>query len=709
MKDKKIEIIKLLKYGVYFFGVPMFFLAVIIFAATSVFQLDAYTVTKIKQGAMPGVSKAYYYPVWVALALFLIMIASHIAIALTVKNSRIKAFSMTAVVFVVMLIPLVAIDGAYKSKISKIQNEYTNIGFANYEKHLGYVRPRTTAGAKNYIREFQEKLKRFEGQYNLLRYPQNESNIVGGFGNQPLTYYDFGIDYDGDGVLKPAIGSNKNDAVMIDVKPQNANYNKKGDLVKGKKQPWLKFEWNGTTYEDKDVEVTQNGKTYRYVRKSFLPKWENGKYGYALYYKNGELADGYIYSVEVALNILEKYHKAKEVVDGNTPLNKEELIENARLRRQQDYENKGLSDIYERETGRVLDKYTLNDEKLDKVIGILIATLAELKLPDDLLQMLNMNGNSNLIAKIKDGVLIKEIPSLLPSVLDGVLPKSTITKILEKLGLEDVKLTIKKEINPANTSNQNPQLHLILEDPNNKWNANVFLDETITLGKLNEGLNKLLDNVLRGFGIEKIVGTVSGLLGNLPIKFYSKEEMANGKYLDIPGTVKGILQIVYAYRSPILKPLTDYYVDPEADELLQQIQKSYADLDAAMAEGGARGFQKGSTLIPGSSFLAGKKLGAGDVEKTLINSLKDVQLFKAELKILPEMYPMIVLREMLMVFISIAILATFLACVFSQEEKKWIAAINNGTRKKDKKSNKAESEEDVQLNSDLFSTGGTNA
>ena len=707
MKDKRIEIIKLLKYGIYFLGVPLFFLAVIIFAASSVVNLDAYTVDKIKQGAIPQISKAYYYPIWVALALFLIMVGAHIAIALTVKNSRIKTFSMTAVVLVVMLIPLVTIDGVYKSKISKIQEANQSIDFKNYEKHLGYVRPRSSkAGVRSYVSEFQKKLTLFEHEFNLGKNAQNESNMTGAFGNQPLTYYDFGIDYDGDGEVKPAMGPNKNDAEIIDVKPQDGNYNKKGDLVKGKKKPWLRFEWNGEVYEDRDVEVSKNGNRYRYIRKSFVPQWKNGKYGYALYYQNGELADGYVYSAEVALNILEQYYAAKEVVDNREALNRDELIGNAYQRRKDDYDVKGLTSLYERETGRVLDKYTLNDEKLDKVIGILVATVGQLKLPQDLVDILNTGGGSNLIEEIKKGVEFKKIPELLPSLLNQF--KSPIMSVLEKLKLENVKLTIKKELNPNNPTNTKPQLRIIMEDPANNWNVDTFLDETMTLGKLNEGVNKLLHNVLKGVGIpDSLVSTLTGLVGGkLPIEFYSKYEMATGKYINIPGTLKKIVKMVYAYRSPVLKPLTDYYVDPEASEDVQQLQKSYAQMDAAMEEGGVRGFQKGSTLIPGSSFIAGNKVGAGSTDKPSVAGLKDVRLFKAELQLLPKMYPMIVLREMLMIFISIALLATFLSCIFAQEEKKWINAIINSKSKKADKTDNTETEAEV--TAEPFTTGGTN-
>ncbi len=693
MSDRKIEIIKLIKYLIYFLGVPLFFLAVIVLAAKDVVGVDAFTTQAFKTGKLPVLAKAYYYPIWIALGLFIIMLGSHIAIAITIKNSRIKMLSMTAVTLVVMLIPLVSIDGAYRSKITKIQESAPKgVNIQNYEKMLGYTRPRT-GGYTTYSSQFADKIETFLRTYHISRYVQFYGNATGSFANQPLTYFDFGIDYDKNGKLEPAIGENKRDDELIRVKPTGAKYNRKGKLIEN--TGYLKFdaevyngsEWEKKTFIEKDVTIWQDGDQYRYFRKTYIPQWKQGKYGYALYNANGELGDGYVYSVETALNVLYDYYYAvAELEKSSHTVNYDEMLTLAEERRRADYEAKGMLDVYERETIHNKEKFGLTNEKLDKIVGTLTSSVAQLKALGQLEDLLGGNI-SELKRLLNEGIKFGELLDHLPTIA-GINLKEKIKPIFEKLDLMEVKITIKKELNPSNPSNEYPQLHLVMEDASGKWATNIFLDETMTVKQLGEIVNGLIANVLKITGLDpSLINTVVGLIkGKLPIEFHTLDEMKVGKFINIEKTIKKLLGGIYSYRSPVLKPLYEYYVDKNGSDFEKAEQKLYAQRDSALEEGGLRGALVGSTLIPNASFLAGDKLGAGAMvaKQSQFNNLDAINQLKIENELFPKMYPILIAREMLMVFLLIAVFATFLACYISAMEGKIIENIGKIQEKKAK-------------------------
>lgn len=706
MSDRKIEIIKLIKYLIYFLGVPLFFLAVIVLAAKDVVGVNAFTTQVPKMGKLPVLGKAYYYPIWIALGLFVIIVSSHIAIAITVKNVRIKMLSMTAVTLVVMLIPLVSIDGAYRSKITKIQESAPKgVNIQNYEKMLGYTRPRT-GGYNTYSSQFANKIETFLRTYHIQRNVEFYGNTTGSFANQPLTYFDFGIDYDKNGKLEPAIGENKRDDELIRVKPTGAKY-KKGKLVEN--TGYLKFdaevyngsEWEKKTFIEKDVTIIQDGDQYRYFRKSYVPQWKNGKYGYALYNTNGELGDGYVYSVETALNVLYDYYYAvAELEKSSHTVNYEDMLTLAEERRKADYIAKGMLDVYERETIHNKEKFGLTNEKLDKIVGTLTSSIAQLKVLGQLEDLLKTGNISEIKRLLNEGIKFGDLLDHLPT-LFGFNLKEKVKPIFEKLDLMEVKITIKKEINPNNPGNEVPQLHLVMEDASGKWATDIFLDETMTVKQLGEIVNGLIANVVKITGVDpSLINTVVGLVkGKLPIEFYNLEEMKNGKFLNVEKTIEKLLGGIYSYRSPVLKPLYEYYVDKDGSDFEKAEQKLYAQRDSALEEGGLRGALVGSTLIPNASFLAGDKLGAGAMvaKQSQFNNLDAINQLKIENELFPKMYPILIAREMLMVFLLIAVFATFLACYMSAMEGKMIEGIGKMQERKAKaKEEKAKEQKETE-------------
>ena len=162
--------------------------------------------------------------------------------------------------------------------------------------------------------------------------------------------------------------------------------------------------------------------------------------------------------------------------------------------------------------------------------------------------------------------------------------------------------------------------------------------------------------------------------------------MKVGKFINIEKTIKKLLGGIYSYRSPVLKPLYEYYVDKNGSDFEKAEQKLYAQRDSALEEGGLRGALVGSTLIPNASFLAGDKLGAGAMvaKQSQFNNLDAINQLKIENELFPKMYPILIAREMLMVFLLIAVFATFLACYISAMEGKMIENIGKIQGKKAK-------------------------
>ena len=605
-----------------------------------------------------------------------------------------------------MLIPLVSIDGAYRSKITKIQESAPKgVNIQNYEKMLGYTRPRT-GGYNTYSSQFANKIETFLRTYHIQRNVEFYGNTTGAFANQPLTYFDFGIDYDKNGKLEPAIGENKRDDELIRVKPTGAKY-KKGKLVEN--TGYLKFdaevyngsEWEKKTFIEKDVTIIQDGDQYRYFRKSYVPQWKNGKYGYALYNTNGELGDGYVYSVETALNVLYDYYYAvAELEKSSHTVNYEDMLTLAEERRKADYIAKGMLDVYERETIHNKEKFGLTNEKLDKIVGTLTSSIAQLKALGQLEDLLKTGNISEIKRLLNEGIKFGDLLDHLPT-LFGFNLKEKVKPIFEKLDLMEVKITIKKEINPNNPSNEYPQLHLVMEDASGKWATDIFLDETMTVKQLGEIVNGLIANVVKITGVDpSLINTVVGLVkGKLPIEFYNLEEMKNGKFLNVEKTIEKLLGGIYSYRSPVLKPLYEYYVDKDGSDFEKAEQKLYAQRDSALEEGGLRGALVGSTLIPNASFLAGDKLGAGAMvaKQSQFNNLDAINQLKIENELFPKMYPILIAREMLMVFLLIAVFATFLACYMSAMEGKMIEGIGKMQERKAKaKEEKAKEQKETE-------------
>ena len=224
----------------------------------------------------------------------------------------------------------------------------------------------------------------------------------------------------------------------------------------------------------------------------------------------------------------------------------------------------------------------------------------------------------------------------------------------------------------------------------------TFLNTALNglMGKLNVDLSSVL-----GGGV---VGTLNGLL-NLIKTFNTDDGVRYGLEIsgiqiplldedynfaiDVSSILTGILEGLYYYQSPAIKPVWEFYTWV-AGEKDMAMALAYQKYERANYEATAYGSMIGSTLI-------GDTLGAGTYPSALgLANLTAVRQLKADLSYKPTFYPLYGVRDMLFFFCGVVVLFYFLSFVAQEKELEYA----NGTavvkdKKKGKKSKNQQSDE----------------
>ena len=688
---KKARLFRMLKVIYYCLGLPIFFLAVF----TLVMQVYGHNpfMGDYGEGLFTSIksmlSAPAMYAIWIALAVWVIIGLVQIICRFAVKNRRTRAMIVVAVMLVVMLVPMFAIDAVYTEKLENLAKEAPEgVVVKDYTNQLSYYRTHTSAAGNNglsmktsYTSTLIDTVEQYLRVYNLPMYGSFKGGNAANFTNEALYYDDFGYDYNADGTV------DEYDHILIRISPDEKA--KPGDFNKIWAKSLVLTDMNG----ENPVKVDGNFYSVHYTQ-AVSPNPEEdvecyvwydgdkvvyeaseGVYGKAYYNKNGMLADGYVYSLEVALNILEDYYEAQEemkelfALTGKTPEEQAdfhaEIEAGAAARRKEYYTREDATEeekfLWKRENAMAAD-YSLTAAELNRVLGELGGALA-------------------------DSLLLKEITPvlgiLLPILLEGPLNIETILdKVLGSMP-ETIKF-LKAQLNPD----------LLAIELKIKWNTK---DEhnNLAIDVIKPGASLVTIDIDKTFSVATVktlietLGISNEMLAEIITMIGLEAKADDDSPTGLENMLAGLLENLYWYTSPVLAPEYDFYVDEdldptdETDKAIMEYQAAYAKYKRAEYEGGLHGYLCGSRLIGGS-------LGSGNYGAAFgLQNLTAVRQLQTDLSYQPTLYSLLIVRDMLMTFAGIALFFTMMSYIAADREILWATGQIDPNKKKGKKGKKA--------------------
>lgn len=667
MEQKKAKLFRVLKIAYYCLGFPLFFLVVLSLVMQNYGHVPFMGPASGQFIALKRVfTSPAMYAIWIALALWGATVIVQILCNYLIKNRNTRVITVMAVMLVILLLPIFVIDGVYTARIEDIEaSAPEGVVVKDYKTHLSYYRTYTSQGNNpngspmkvSYTDNIKQQMLQFCTAYNLPYHGTMFQSTAGSFENEGLRYDDFGFDYNENGVV------DSYDHILIKTPAGNKAY--------------------GTFWEDKIVLTSMTGKNtktiegdfycVKYIQQVSPDSSENvdcyvwylgdkatleetdGYYGKAYYNKNGMLADGYIFSVEIALNILEEYYQAQEDMKelfakteytGTEAELRAEIQKNAMARLEERYTGAEATDaekeLWAREASYA-ESHSLTIAELNSVLAELGGVLGDAGLLRELISTLGMFGGAV-------GLDVKNLPlgTVLDMVLGGTLP--------ETLGF--LKANLGDLINIKISVTATPKLTIELKNlPNGMTIDPIVVDENLSTATIKD----MLDDI----GISnKMLAEVLSLIG---FTAYADDNSLEG----LETMLYGVLESLYWYRSPVIDPEYDYYVDPAlsadvpAEKAMMDYQTAFAKYKRAEYEGSFHGSLAGSKLV-------GSSIGDGTHSSSEgLTSLLAVQQMKTDLSYIPEMYSILIVRDMLMTFAAIIIFFTIMSYIASEKEYLW--------------------------------------
>ena len=729
----KVKLFRTLKVVFYALGLPLFMFAVIITAATEYVGEFAYNgLAATEQFASMKVlfNGTALYGVWIAAGIWLLIAILHIIMTKTVKNRRARTLLVGIVTLVVMIVPVVIMDLVIPIRLDAIAADLPEgVTIASYADEKGHFYTRTSASwtpsgkyeSNNYY--FITDVENFLKTYNIGLGGGTKSGTANNTSNDPVRLGELYIDGEG-AVFENEPFANKvveADSTITATDPETGvtatakiSSNANGELVV-----------NGKTFPGYYLGAT-NGVWYR---TSAAAEMKDGAYGYASYNSNGLLSDGYVYGVDVALEILEDYYYSQkkmtelsnaallgEYGEGATLPSDDQIRQAAQEALEAYYGTGGKASDYEKWLyGRSVDigaNFSLTQDELKQVLNALGVGLTG-ALEGVLNTVLGFVGKPN-----EDGVY---------EIAAGDVTISISVGPTEFSDGEDV-LTI--AISGIGGSTEKYELGL---DSRLIGGLSELLDSLVktvvripadpTTGQeevLYNSVAEIVYDVLNGGGSGTIgtVGTVFGIVSGLIsiigdiTDLITIETDGNGNVTTttedmLYGLITNLLSALYWYSDSEIKPAYDFYVEglaslgidvTDEEDALAQAAKEYAEqlasYDRAVYEGGMHGYMIGSVLIPGSSLIAGDTLGNGSYSATVPASYEEVMLFKTELSYKKWLYPLLGVRECLVCFMPFVMLFILLSGAAAEKEMLYATGIESAKSKKNKKDKDADAADD---------------
>lgn len=744
----KVKLFRTLKVVFYALGLPLFAFAVVITAATEYvgeFAYNGSAATELFASMKVLFNGTALYGVWVAAGVWLLIAVIHIILTKTVKNRRARTLLVGIVTLVVMLAPVIVMDLVIPVKLDSIAAELPEgVTIASYQDEKGHFYTRTSASwtpsgkyeSNNYY--FVTGVESFLKTYNIGMYGGTKSGTANNTANAPVT---FGELYDDASGKAPFAGAKFKDkyvkpdtTVTVGDETATVNTNGNGQLVV-----------NDIVFENY-VLGASNGMWYR---KELGAEMKDGAYGYGSYNYNGQFSDGYVYGIDTALAILEDYYYSqKRMTEISNELtlasnasalpSNETIIAKATELREEYYTLKDSgATAYEQwvwgEQANIAGKYSLTQGELENVLDALGTALGENGLGPALKYLLGTVSSLLTDFNIQlSGVQLNQIENGLEVVIEGdaATTDDDITITVTIAPWEDAETGRnsggKDALNISLSGIAGGEYHLGL-DSRLISGLSELLDGLVTnadpkLVRVEatketpavyyETVAEIVYDVLNGGGagtigtVGTIFGLVSGLIsivgditGLITIETNEDGEVTTTTEEMLYGLVGNLLEGLYWYSSPVIKPVYEFYEQAaeelatgtdETKALVKEYGKQLADYDRAVYEGGMHGYMIGSVIIPGSSLIAGDTLGNGSYSATVPASYEEVILLKTELSYKRWLYPLLGVRECLVCFVPFVVLFILLSGVAA--EKEMLYATEQETAKKSKKDKKKEEE-----------------
>ena len=726
----KVKLFRTLKVVFYCLGLPLFIFAVIITAATEYVGEFAYAGladTELFASMKVLFNGTALYGVWVAAGVWLLIAIVHIILVKTVKNRRARTMLVGIVTLVAMLAPVVVMDLVLPVTLDKIAADAPEgVTIASYEDEKGHFYTRTSASwtadgkyeSNNYY--FITGVEDFLRTYNIGMGGGTKSGVANNTSNVPVRFGDLYIEGEGAPYADSAFAN------KVVKSGTTVTVNGESVTVSDSTEQLIV---DGTVFADYYY-GTANGLWYR---TSATAQMGDGVYGYASYNSNGMLSDGYVYGIDVALEILEDYYYSQKrmtelsneaTLGGYTIPSDAEIKAAAAQAREEYYSENGAASGYEKwlwnKQTAISEDFSLTQAELETVLDALGGAIGE-ALGDELVVLLRSLGG--LLSKINlgEGVVIGQTDNgMVVNITSGETTTRIAVEVAESasMGGERV-LTIALSgttfgdgvyelgLDSRLISGLSELLDSLVA------NANILRNETTKATY--QTVAEIVYDVLNGGGTGTIgtVGTIFGLVGGLIsiigdiTGLITIEADADGNVTTstedmLYGIITNLLQGLYWYSSSEIRPVYDFYVEGLAslgvnvtsDDAAAQAAAKYAEqlslYDRAVYEGGMHGYMIGSVIIPGSSLIAGDTLGNGSYSAAVPASYEEVMQFKIELSYKKWLYPLLGVRECLVCFVPFVVLFILLSGMAA--EKEMLYATGQESAKKTRKQKKQEKE-----------------
>lgn len=726
----KVKLFRTLKVVFYCLGLPLFIFAVIITAATEYVGEFAYAGladTELFASMKVLFNGTALYGVWVAAGVWLLIAIVHIILVKTVKNRRARTMLVGIVTLVAMLAPVVVMDLVLPVTLDKIAADAPEgVTIASYEDEKGHFYTRTSASwtadgkyeSNNYY--FITGVEDFLRTYNIGMGGGTKSGVANNTSNVPVRFGDLYIEGEGAPYADSAFANKVvKSGTTVTVNGESATVSDSTEQLIV----------DGTVFADYYY-GTANGLWYR---TSATAQMGDGVYGYASYNSNGMLSDGYVYGIDVALEILEDYYYSQKrmtelsneaTLGGYTIPSDAEIKAAAAQAREEYYSENGAASGYEKwlwnKQTAISEDFSLTQAELETVLDALGGAIGE-ALGDELVVLLRSLGG--LLSKINlgEGVVIGQTDNgMVVNITSGETTTRIAVEVAESasMGGERV-LTIALSGTTFGDGvyelGLDSRLISGLSDLLDSLVANANIVRNETTKATYQTVAEIVYDVLNGGGTGTIgtVGTIFGLVGGLIsiigdiTGLITIEADADGNVTTstedmLYGIITNLLQGLYWYSSSEIRPVYDFYVEGLAslgvnvtsDDAAAQAAAEYAEqlslYDRAVYEGGMHGYMIGSVIIPGSSLIAGDTLGNGSYAAAVPASYEEVMQFKIELSYKKWLYPLLGVRECLVCFVPFVVLFILLSGMAA--EKEMLYATGQESAKKTRKQKKQEKE-----------------
>ncbi len=726
----KVKLFRTLKVVFYCLGLPLFIFAVIITAATEYVGEFAYTGladTELFASMKVLFNGTALYGVWVAAGVWLLIAIVHIILVKTVKNRRARTMLVGIVTLVAMLAPVVVMDLVLPVTLDKIAADAPEgVTIASYEDEKGHFYTRTSASwtadgkheSNNYY--YITGVEDFLRTYNIGMGGGTKSGVANNTSNVPVRFGDLYIEGEG----APYADSAFADKVVKS--GTTVTVNGESVTVSDSTEQLIV---DGTVFADYYY-GTANGLWYR---TSATAQMGDGVYGYASYNSNGMLSDGYVYGIDVALEILEDYYYSQKrmtelsneaTLGGYTIPSDAEIKAAAAQAREEYYSENGAASGYEKwlwnKQTAISEDFSLTQAELETVLDALGGAIGD-ALGNELVALLGSLSGILGLVNLGEGVVIEKTDNgMVVNITSGETTTRIAVEVAESasMGGERV-LTIALSgttfgdgvyelgLDSRLISGLSELLDSLVA------NANIVRNETTNATY--QTVAEIVYDVLNGGGTGTIgtVGTIFGLVGGLIsiigdiTGLITIEADADGNVTTstedmLYGIITNLLQGLYWYSSSEIRPVYDFYVeglasldvDVTSDDAAAQAAAEYAEqlslYDRAVYEGGMHGYMIGSVIIPGSSLIAGDTLGNGSYSAAVPASYEEVMQFKIELSYKKWLYPLLGVRECLVCFVPFVVLFILLSGMAA--EKEMLYATGQESAKKTRKQKKQEKE-----------------